>query len=83
MARKKAIKSEIKVYPKGKIIVKYGGKAQIVYGHTRDKRTDTALECTSSIFVNGREFIVTDVFPLHPTSTPTAKLKSYIDMKNQ
>lgn len=68
--------------PESRIIVKSNGKALTIFGHSKDKRTDTTLECTSSVFVNGREFIVTDVFPLYPTSTPTAKLKAYIDLKN-
>lgn len=74
-------KKEICRRPAGSIRIKGNGRVFTVWGGTEYHRTPTSLECTSSILVNGREFIVTDVFPLHPTSTPTAKLKSYIDLK--
>lgn len=80
MSKKKPSTPPTADCPTKKLIIKGGGKVLTFYGHAKYQDSPDSLECTRSLWVNGREIILTSAFPKHPTSTPTRKMKSYIDL---
>lgn len=67
--------------PRGRIRIKKDGKVATILSDTEYCRNRENLELKYDTTVNGRLFHVASVLPVHPVSTPTEKMKSYIDLR--
>ena len=66
-------------YPERAIHRRSEGGVSTTYRDCKSRVTEDSFTKERAMVVNGKTYLVTSVFPLEPSATPTEKMLSYID----
>ena len=66
-------------YPERAVLRKSDGGVVTTYRDCKYRVTEDSFTKERAMVVNGKTYLVTSVFPLEPSATPTEKMLSYID----
>lgn len=66
-------------YPESAVLRSCESGVMTTYRDCNHHITDDSFTRERAMVVSGKTYLVTSVFPLEPTATPTEKMLSYID----